>query len=373
LGLPDYCASGLYGTKLEALDQISQVSGPTKSDYKVTISSLKGETTYYFTIEAYVNTDNTTSFVRNFKTNKAPNLYTPELKEVQVSQAIGHAATIIWTTDLPSSGKVIYGTDQNKMTGSGGHSDKTNNHEVTIKGLKPNTHYFYQASSEAADKQNHVYTVEEFVTTPNDDIDKEPLTISNLEPSDTRSPAVGQNSITISLHTNRISKVTINYRKTGGKSGTIQSGGFSTNNHSITIVGLDPGSTYIYTIDARDPFGGSKKIDNLTFRTKDVLPSETVLTPAQGPSHAYTPALSLVKTAQEDTVYALVSNAAQSSACDAYAACQLSSGSSWRADYYDYYTSHPEMNRVNQPATDSPFVHDWYAQKYFLTNYKHQD
>lgn len=356
-----------YGTKLDNLDQLSQVSGPAKSDYQVTLQNLKGETTYYFTIDSYTGNDSTTSFVRSFKTTKAPNTYTPKLKAVQVSQALGRAATITWTTDLPSTGKVIFGTDQSKLTGSAGHGDRTNNHEVTIKGLKPNTKYYYQASSEAADKQNHTYTIEEFVTAPTDAIDKEALTISNLEPSDTNSPDVSQNSVTISLHTNRISKVTINYRKTGGKSGTVKSEGFSSNIHRITITGLEPGSTYIMSVEARDPFGGNKKIDNLTFRTKSFSTPETTITPAQGPRRAYTPALSLVKTAEADTVYALVSNTAQSGICEAYEACQLGSGSSWHVDYYDYYTSHPEMNnRTRQPATDSPFVHDWYAGKYYV-------
>lgn len=356
-----------YGTKTDALDGTYQVSGAAKNQYKITLTGLKGETQYYFTVEAYINTEDVTSFIRTFKTDKATNFYAPELKAVQVAQAMGRSATIIWTTDLPSTGKVIYGTDQNKMNGSAGHGDRTNNHEVTLRGLQPNTKYYYQASSEAADKQNHVYTVEDFVTAPTDGIDKEPLTITRLEPNDTNSPDVGTNSITISLQTNRISKVTLNYRATGGKSGSLQSSGFSVNNHRLTISGLAPSTTYILSVDARDPFGGSKKIDNLTFRTKDLLPSETKITPAQGPSHAYTPALGLVKTADSDTVFALVSNTAQNSACGAYSACLAGSGGSWKADYYDYYKSHPEMNhRDRQPATDSPFVHDWYAQKYYV-------
>jgi predicted phosphohydrolase len=54
-----------------------------------------------------------------------------------------NSIVIRWRTDLPSTGKVIYGTSQNNLNQSVEYDFKLTDHEVKLSNLLPNTRYFY--------------------------------------------------------------------------------------------------------------------------------------------------------------------------------------------------------------------------------------
>ena len=73
----------------------------------------------------------------------------PVVEQVGDTQAI-----VAWTTNVPSSAVLHYGTDAKNMTqtaeeawGGQQNSNQTDTHRVTLKGLQPNTTYYIQAES----------------------------------------------------------------------------------------------------------------------------------------------------------------------------------------------------------------------------------
>ena len=80
-----------------------------------------------------------------------------------IETASASSARIAWSTNIPGSTRVTYGTDINNMNqlaespwGQGGQT-----HRVEMKNLKPNTTYFFQVEtgqSAGSDVESHVYT-----------------------------------------------------------------------------------------------------------------------------------------------------------------------------------------------------------------------
>ncbi len=71
-----------------------------------------------------------------------------------VEQVTSNSAIVAWTTNVPSSAVLHYGTDPNNLTqaaqeawGGQQNSNQTDTHRVTVNGLQPNTTYYVQAES----------------------------------------------------------------------------------------------------------------------------------------------------------------------------------------------------------------------------------
>lgn len=72
-----------------------------------------------------------------------------EVTDLQIANISTSNATVVWQTNLPSSGKVVYGESWNLNLESSDNRDSDSpsarkTHFVTLKNLKPNTHYFYK-------------------------------------------------------------------------------------------------------------------------------------------------------------------------------------------------------------------------------------
>ena len=65
-----------------------------------------------------------------------------------IEEATSDAAVIAWSTDVPSSSQVWYGTEKNNLTHSAEAPDNgSKTHRVRIANLKPNTTYYFQVES----------------------------------------------------------------------------------------------------------------------------------------------------------------------------------------------------------------------------------
>ena len=161
-----------------------------QNNHKVEILNLEPNTTYYFTVESgqtrgtkaenEAETPNVYSFTTvapgQSKRNQTPQVAEAgaaagnlENGKVQITNgpviegAGGNSATIAWSTNIPGSTRVTYGTDINDLNelaeapwGQGGRT-----HRVQLKNLKPNTTYFFQVETGQAagsEVESHVYT-----------------------------------------------------------------------------------------------------------------------------------------------------------------------------------------------------------------------
>ena len=198
----------------------------------MSLTGLKSETVYYFTIQANINSEAVTSFVRSFKTKKVSDGMAPTF-ETNISRVdtTAHTVTFQWTTDKETTGTVFYGTNKDKLSASVTHTGRSTEHEVVIKGLKPATTYYYRG--QIKDKDNIVtnYYLDSFRTLESDANEKEALTISNLAPNTINDPRVKENSIKITFSTNRPAKATITLRSKAVTK-TIKTGAFSTTLHA---------------------------------------------------------------------------------------------------------------------------------------------
>ena len=64
-----------------------------------------------------------------------------------IETADSNSATIAWSTSQPSSTRVWYGTDPNNLTQMAEAPFSNGTHRVQIKGLQPNTTYYFQVES----------------------------------------------------------------------------------------------------------------------------------------------------------------------------------------------------------------------------------
>ncbi|MBV9609538.1 MAG: fibronectin type III domain-containing protein [Acidobacteria bacterium] len=71
-----------------------------------------------------------------------------------IEQVTDKQAVVAWTTNVPSSAVVHYGTTPKSLTqtaeqswGGQQNANRTDTHRVTIKGLQPNTTYYIQVES----------------------------------------------------------------------------------------------------------------------------------------------------------------------------------------------------------------------------------
>jgi hypothetical protein len=152
-----------YGTDPNNLSEKHYQPGGSK-EHSITLSNLQPGTTYYYAIMTDDNTvrrkgqfttqgstaSATTPSTSNTARSTAGLTHTPP----QLSVVGDRYATITWSTNLPSSSQVHYGTDKNNLnqfaTGQWGSS----NHTVQLNSLQPGTTYYFYVESFQASATN---------------------------------------------------------------------------------------------------------------------------------------------------------------------------------------------------------------------------
>ena len=166
-----------YGTDANNLTQTSQrewggrETRSGNSAHRVRLQNLQPNTTYYFQVESGQAEGTGTAVkgdVANFKTltteaaaqqnnNRATanNNSAIQISDGPRIEFVGDTTAVIaWTTNVPSSSVVRYGTDRNNLSetaqqewGGMQNANNTRTHRVEIKNLKANTPYFFQVES----------------------------------------------------------------------------------------------------------------------------------------------------------------------------------------------------------------------------------
>ena len=147
-----------YGTDPNNLDRKAQMpwGGIT---HRVTINNLEPGKTYYFQADSSQGEGSggaAMSHVASFTTaggavsGGGPGQGRPELKLANgpVIEHVGDTtATIAWSTTLPSSSIVKYGTERNNLSQTAEQPWGQTTHRVQLKNLKPKTQYYFSVHS----------------------------------------------------------------------------------------------------------------------------------------------------------------------------------------------------------------------------------
>jgi hypothetical protein len=227
----------------------------------VLLTNLNASTTYYFKIRSRDLAGNEAiSSESSFTTQEAPplDITPPTISNVTVSNIQYNTALISWQTDEPASSYVEFGlsTSYGRIYGQ---DDSTTTHSVQLpKDLTPDSTYHFRVRSKDS-AGNEAISSDFTFTTAEIPHDTTPPIIT-FDPS----TGIGQPSetqITISWATNEDSDSYIDYST--DKSFLLSQGSpIMTTQHSVTLIGLKPGTQYFFRIRSTDPSGNRAILDN---------------------------------------------------------------------------------------------------------------
>ena len=165
-----------YGKDASNLNQISEDGKSLSMRHQVDLRNLQPNTTYYFRIDtgqdtaAAASADNVNGFqttalganpVRNqppFKGSiqSAPNPATgqtpstPNFGNISITRGPtvqyldDTTAVVAWTTNVPASNTLYYGTDSTNLLYTGGDFKDATEHRIHLSNLQPNTRYYFE-------------------------------------------------------------------------------------------------------------------------------------------------------------------------------------------------------------------------------------
>jgi len=249
-----------YG-ETTSLGQIAGNFDDSTTTHSVTLTNLNASTTYYFQVRSQDSagntaTDNNSGNYYSFTTLK--DTTPPIITSGPTASVIDrNSATIVWTTDEPSTSQVEYSTSSN-LTNSSLTTEITDlhrEHSVVISGLTASTTYYYRVISKDSSGNSTTSAIYSFTTATTKE-DVIPPTISNVASSTTL------NSVTITWTTDEESNSIVDYGTT--KSLGLMAGNVDelTLSHSVTITGLSASTTYYFQVRSQDSAGNTATDNN---------------------------------------------------------------------------------------------------------------
>jgi len=167
------------------------------------------------------------------------------------------SATITWTTNVPTTSLVNYGTSSGSLTLNMSNSSLVTSHSLTLTGLTAGTVYYYTVTS--VDALNNSVTSPASPNPPASFTTSVPPVLSGL----TAIP--GPNgAATVIWTTNTATTSVVNYGTTSSSLNLNASNAALVTSHSITLTGLTVGTTYYFRATSVDSSGNSTTSPALT-------------------------------------------------------------------------------------------------------------
>jgi YVTN family beta-propeller protein len=251
-----YGASSSYG-------QSSPLETSLVTNHSITVSGLSSGNVYNYSVVS-------TNF--NSATTSSPN------STVTISPYVGYVAfwgvtssgvTISWSTDLPATSFVAYGTSSFLGQISPVQSTLSTSHGLVLSGLSPSTTYYFSAESTTAAGNTGASTLYSF-TTANPPLYPVPV-VGNVAATN-----VTATSATITWTTDQASSSQVNYGLTSGYGSLSPLNSTLVTSHSVTLSGLAPGTTYNYDAASASVYGTGTST-NYSFTTAANSPLPPVI------------------------------------------------------------------------------------------------
>ncbi|MFH0927896.1 MAG: fibronectin type III domain-containing protein, partial [bacterium] len=232
----------------------------------IPLVGLDSDTTYHLRVRsATQNSVFTLSSDQTFKTLVAPDTTPPVISGINVTNLSGTGATVGWTTDEASDSKIEYGLTE-AYGGEESSAAGVTSHLLNLTGLASETTYHYKVTSRDS-ATNSASSADQTFTT----LDNTPPIISNLAVSNLTS-----GSAVISWTTNELSTTKINFGPTEAY-GETREDTTPVIEHTLTLTGLNPDTTYHFSVTSADTTNNSSSsLDRTATTPPDTTPPPNV-------------------------------------------------------------------------------------------------
>jgi phosphodiesterase/alkaline phosphatase D-like protein len=260
-----FATTGLvkWGTSASSLTNSTAADASPVNNHIFNVTGLQPNTTYYFQAVA------SDSFGQN-QQSQVISLTTQALPTWSITGFAGTASTNsvslnFATAGFATTGLVKWGTSANALTNSTpADASPVNSHSFNVTGLQPNTTYFFQAVASDSFGQNQQSPVISVTTLPS-------WTISGF------GGTVTTNSASLNFTTAGFTTTgQINWGTSASSlTNSTPADASPVNNHSFTVSGLQPNTTYYFQAVASDSFGQNQQSQVISLTTQ-ALPTWSI-------------------------------------------------------------------------------------------------
>lgn len=237
--------------------------------HTVSLNGLDPDKTYYYKILAYdADNNGAETFLLNFSTRGMADTISPNFIKKEIIQTTGNATALYWKTNEKTTAIIYYGLDMDEMNLKVGVGGLLQEHEFVVRNLAFNKKYYMKIV--ASDKAGNTRTSGILIVNTHGSTNPADFKIYNVEPVNYDPDLVFSDSVTIKFDTTFVSRAYMVY-------GT-RPGGYNvraditkdkrSDTHKVTLMGLQPNTTYYYKILAYDNiYAQAKWSDELSFTT----------------------------------------------------------------------------------------------------------
>jgi hypothetical protein len=288
-----------YATSTTNFNSIKTQSGTGDSvtAHTITLTNLQAGTTYYYSIQSGIATDNNGNNYYTFTTSY--DSVAPVITNATSTLVTDSQALINWTTNELANSEVLYGTATGNYTLSASDSNSALNHNVVLSSLVTSTIYYYKVRS--TDPSGNIATsTDEYTFTTLETLSQESAILLRELQANAAGQVTGAanvscgggggssidrtkpiiSSVTVSGITGE--SATVNWKTDKAANGLVQYGlsiqyDFGQINtdlsadHTITLSHLTPDTAYHYRISSIDGNGNLGASSDATFQTADAL------------------------------------------------------------------------------------------------------
>ncbi len=182
-----------------------------------------------------------------------------------VQNVSGSSATVTWSTNVPSSATVKYGTDPNNLTQTAQEAWGGTNHSVTLKGLQPGQKYYYQvASGQGLNTGTGATSNIEQFTAGQQAASAQKQGVAPLQVLvGPIAQSVTDTSAQVAWETNRPSSTILKYGTSPSALTQTKEKAYGLTHHAIQLSGLQPNTEYYLSVQDE----GGREVAKSQFRT----------------------------------------------------------------------------------------------------------
>ncbi|MBN2317858.1 MAG: fibronectin type III domain-containing protein [Acidobacteria bacterium] len=250
-----------YGTTT-GYGSMTNLNTSMQTSHAQALSGLTAGTLYHYRVTSTDEAGNlAVSGDYTFTTSEVFDTTPPVISAVAASGITENGATISWTTNEASTGRVEYGTTAGYGSTTNLNTAMQTSHVQALSGLTGGTLYHFRVLS--MDEEGNLAESGDYTFTTSHPVDTTPPEISSVTAS-----GITLNGATISWTTNEASTSQVEYGTTTEYGGTTSLNTSMQTSHAQTLSGLSMDRLYHYRVRSRDAAGNLAVSADFTFRTQ---------------------------------------------------------------------------------------------------------